>query len=71
MEGSGARMKHVYFSRCLKGAAYDWYGNVLEYKPKVYWDLLAAAFSSHWNPITCDVHTVEVSLNLTPSDNIH
>jgi hypothetical protein len=39
MEGSGgpgARMKHVYFSRCLEGAAYNWYCNVLEYDPKVY-----------------------------------
>jgi hypothetical protein len=31
----GARMKHVYFSRFLEGAAYDWYCNVLEYAPKV------------------------------------
>jgi hypothetical protein len=72
IDGAGGltNSKHVYFCRCLKGAAKDWYCNVLEYKPKVYWDLLAAAFSSHWNPITCDIRTVEVSPNLTPPDNI-
>jgi hypothetical protein len=31
--GPGARMGHVYFSRCLEGATLEWYGN---YKPKVY-----------------------------------
>ena len=73
IEGPGgprARMKHVYFSRCLEGAAYDWYCNILEYAPKVYWDLLPPAFSSHWNPITCDIRIVDVSPNLTPPDNI-
>ena len=63
-------MKHVYFSRCLEGAAYDWYCNILEYAPKVYWDLLPPAFSSHWNPITCNIRTVDVSPNLTPPDII-
>ena len=63
--GPGAQMKHICFSRCLEGAGYDWYCNILEYDPKVYWDLLPAAFISNWIPITCDVHTVEVLLNLT------
>jgi len=69
--GPGPNSKHAYFGECLTGPGEDWYCNVLEYKPKVYWDLLQAAFSSYWNPITCDIHTVEVSLNLTPPDNIH
>jgi hypothetical protein len=68
--GPEARMEHVFFSECLEGATLGWYCNVLEYKPKVYWDLLPAAFSSHWNLFTCDVHTVKVLLNLTPLDNI-
>src|SRR5882762_3989044 len=71
MDGPGGpRLKHVYFCRCLMGAASDWYCNVLEYKRKLYWDLLQAAFSARWKPVTFDVHTVEVSPNLTPPDNI-
>jgi hypothetical protein len=68
--GPGPSSKHVYFCQCLEGAADDWYCNILEYEPKVYWDLLQAAFSSHWNPVTCDIRTVEVSLNLAPPGSI-
>src|ERR1700691_4181230 len=72
IEGPGRpNLKHTYFGECLTGPGKDWYYcNVLEYKPKVYWNLLQAAISSHWNPITCDIHTVEVLLNLTPPNNI-
>jgi hypothetical protein len=51
MDGPGGPgLKHIYFCQCLKGAADDWYCNVLEYKLKLYWDLLQATFSAHWNP---------------------
>ena len=44
--GPGEWMKHVYFSQCLKGAAYEWYCHDVEYKAKLYWDLLSAAFDT-------------------------
>jgi len=68
--GPGPNSKHVYFGECLTGPGYDWYCNVLEYKSKVYWDLLQAAFVARWNTVTHDVCTVEVSPNLKPPDNI-
>jgi hypothetical protein len=72
IEGAGGltNPKHVYFCQCLKGAASDWYCNVLEYKPKLYWDLLQAAFSAHWKPVTFNVCVVEVLLSLTPPGKI-
>jgi hypothetical protein len=68
IEGAGGlnNLKHVYFYQCFKGAASDWYCNVLEYKPKLYWDLLQAAFSACWKPVAFDVCAVEVLPNLTP-----
>jgi hypothetical protein len=69
IEGAGLT-KHVYFCQYLKGTASDWYCNVLEYQLKLYWDLLQAAFSARWKPVMFDIRTVEVSLNLTPPDNI-
>ena len=58
--GPGERMKHVYFSRCLEGVALEWYCNDLEYRAKVYWDILSAAFDTRWKPTTSNVHAVEV-----------
>ena len=53
-------MKHVYFSRCLKGAVLEWYCHDLEYRVKVYWDLLSTAFDACWKPTTGNMHVVEV-----------
>ena len=47
-KGPGDGMGHIYFGTCLEGAALDWYCNTLEYELKVSWNLLPAAFSSHW-----------------------
>jgi hypothetical protein len=65
-EGPGERLKHVYFSHCLEGAALEWYCHHLEYKAKVYWDLLSTAFDTRWKTTTSDVHTVEVLPNSKP-----
>jgi hypothetical protein len=53
-------MKHIYFSECLEGPALEWYCNDLEYRAKVYWDMLSAAFDSRWKPTTSNFHAVEV-----------
>ena len=66
-EGPGDRMGHVYFGSCLEGEAMDWYYNILDYKSKVYWDLLPAAFSSHWDPITKEICMWDVLPSLTPA----
>jgi hypothetical protein len=60
--GPGEHMKYVYFSQCLEGAAYEWYCHDLEYKAKLYWDLLSAAFDTRWKP-TSNVHTVDILQN--------
>ena len=66
-EGPGDGMGHVYFGTCLEGAALDWYCNILEYEPKVYWYLLPAAFSSHWDPITHEIHAWDVLPSSSPT----
>ena len=48
-------MKHIYFSQCLKGAVLEWYCNDLEYRAKVYWDMLSAAFDTCWKLIANNV----------------
>ena len=53
--GPAERMKHVYFSRCLEGAALEWYCNDLEYRAKVYWDILSAAFDTRWKPTASNI----------------
>ena len=65
--GPGNGMGHVYFCQCLEGAMFDWYCNTLDYKSKVYWNLLPATFSSHWDPITYNVHTLEILLSASPT----
>ena len=66
-EGPGDGMGHVYFGTCLEGAALDWYCNTLEYEPKVYWNLLPTAFSSHWDPITHGIHAQDILLSSSPT----
>ena len=60
--GPGTRMKHVYFSRCLEGAAYEWYSHDLAYAVKLYWVLLSDAFLTRWDTVAHDVPTVGLSL---------
>ena len=66
-EGPGNGMGHVYFGTCLEGAALDWYCNTLEYEPKVYWNLLPMAFSSHWDPITHRIHVWDILPSSSPA----
>ena len=66
-KGHGDRMGHVFFSSCLEGAALDWYCTILEYKPKIYWNLLPATFSSHWNPITQKIHAQDTLPSSSPT----
>ena len=65
-EGPGERMKDAYFSQCLEGAALEWYCHDLEYRVKVYWDLLSTAFDTRWKPTTSNVHAIEVLQNSEP-----
>ena len=71
-EGPGDRMGHVYFGSCLEGEVMDWYYNILDYKSKVYWDLLSTAFSSHWDPITHGIHAWDILPRSSPAstDNV-
>src|SRR5882762_6952651 len=54
-EGPGEQMKHVYFSQCLESATLKRYCNDLEYRAKVYWDMLSATFDTCWELITSNV----------------
>jgi hypothetical protein len=56
--GPGTGMKHVYFSRCLEGAAYEWYSHDLAYGVKLDWILLSEAFLTRWDTVAHDVPTV-------------
>jgi hypothetical protein len=60
--GPGTRMKHVYFSRCLEGAAYEWYSHDLAYAVKLDWILLSEAFLFRWDTVAHDVPTDGSSL---------
>jgi hypothetical protein len=66
IESSGGpgtrRPKHVYFSQCLEGAAYEWYIHDLEYTAKLHWGLLSDAFLTRWNTVALDDPNVGSSL---------
>ena len=55
------------FWQLSRGAALDWYCNILEYKAKFYWNLLPAAFSSHWDTITQKIHVQDTLLSSSPT----
>jgi hypothetical protein len=46
--------RHVYFSRNLRGLAFQWFIEEVKYKDKLNWDKLHAVFEEKWNPPTMD-----------------